>query len=398
MSQNLNLTSPIYTNYWTLNNVNSITSPIGNSLVVSGYLAPSVLNFNRSNIDVSGNLNLNGNLKVPIGPLSTRPTGVQGYLRYNTTNSFMQFFNGTAWVNLITGYITITDPNGLIQNAFWQTGFSYTFSYITPANLQYYTITTNGNITASFVLNGAGGGGGSYANGSVTNPTIGGNGGQTIGSYTLLAGTTYYLLVGAGGAFVKNNGGQPAMGAGGGGNVEINGTGGQGGGYTGLFANSISQANAIMMAGGGGGGSWEVNSSTPSGGAGGGLSGTNGAAGLRAGGGGGTQSAGGSSYPGGSGQNGSALLGGTAAGGVGIDLGGGGGGGGGYYGGGGGNGESSGPSGGSGGGGGSGFLSPSVVNGTTTAGAGSAGGVGMPPGQNIVTYGVNGSATMTYGN
>jgi hypothetical protein len=392
MSKNLNLTSPIYTNYWTLNNVNNITSPIGNSLVVSGYLAPSVLNFNGSNIDISGNLNLNGNVKVPVGPLSTRPAGVQGYLRYNTTNSFMQFFNGTTWLNLINGYITITNPNGLVINTLWQSGFTYTFSYITPASLQYYTITTYGNITASFVLNGAGGGGGSYGNGSVTNPTIGGNGGQTTGLYTLLSGTTYYLLVGAGGAFVRDGGGQPAVGAGGGGNVGSAGYGGQGGGYTGLFVNSISQANAIMMAGGGGGGSWEVNSSTPSGGAGGGLTGTSGASGNVAGGGGGTQSAGGSSVPGSPSQNGAALLGGTAAGGDGP---GGGGGGGGYYGGGGGNGNNGNPAG-SGGGGGSGYLSPSVVNGTTTAGAGSAGGVGMPSGQNVVTYGVNGSATMTY--
>jgi hypothetical protein len=396
MSQNLNLTSPINVNYWKLNNVSSITSPVGNSLVVSGYLAPSVLNFNGSNVDVSGNLNLNGNLKVPVGNLATRPAGVQGYLRYNTTNSFMQFYDGTYWLNLITAVVTITNPNGLVLNTLWQPGFTYTFSYITPANSTYYTITTNGTIVANFLLNGAGGGGGSYANGSITNPTIGGNGGQTTGTYTLVAGTTYYLLVGAGGAFVKDYGGQPAVGAGGGGNVGTSGFGGQGGGYTGLFSNTpFSQVNAIMMAGGGGGGSWEVNPSTPSGGAGGGLSGTSGASGVQAGGGGGTQIAGGSSYPGGPSQNGAALLGGTAAGG---DAGnGGGGGGGGYYGGGGGNGENSGL-GGSGGGGGSGYLSPSVVSGTTTAGAGSAGGVGMPGGQNVVTYGVNGIATMSYVN
>jgi hypothetical protein len=395
MSKNLNLTSPIYTNYWKLNNVNSITSPVGNSLVVSGYLAPSVLNFTGLNVDISGNLNLNGNLKVPVGNLATRPAGVQGYLRYNTTNSFMQFYDGTYWLNLLTGSITIVDPNGLILNTLWQPGFSYTFSYITPANLTYYTITTNGTINASFVLNGAGGGGGCYANGSIASPTIGGNGGQTTGTFALVAGTTYYLLVGAGGAFVKNNGGQPPVGAGGGGNVGVNGYGGQGGGYTGLFSNTpFSQGNAIMMAGGGGGGSWEVNPTAPSGGAGGGLSGTSGANGTQAGGGGGTQLAGGTSSPGGPSQNGAALLGGTAAGG---DSGnGGGGGGGGYFGGGGGNGHSSGPSGGSGGGGGSGFLSPSVISGTTTAGAGSAGGFGMPADVNVVTYGVNGNATMTY--
>lgn len=388
MSQNLNLTSPIYTNYWTLNNVNSITSPIGNSLVVSGYLAPSVLNFNGSNLDISGNLNLNGNLKVPVGNLSTRPAGVQGYLRYNTTNSFMQFFNGTSWLNLITAVVTITNPNGLVLNTLWQPGFTYTFSYITPANLQYYTITTNGNITASFILNGAGGGGGSYANGSITNPTIGGNGGQTIGTYTLVSGTTYYLVVGGGGAFIKDNYSPiPLVGAGGGGNVGSLGYGGQGGGYTGLFINSVSQANAIMIAGGGGGASWETNPSTPSGGAGGGSSGNAGAPGTLAGGGGGTQIAGGS---GPSSNPGSALQGGASAG---SDPHGGGGGGGGYFGGGGGSGDGNG----SGGGGGSGYFNSSVVTGgSTTTGAGATGGAGGTVNQQIIVYGGNGSATMTY--
>lgn len=402
-----NLTSPIIGNLWTANSVNTISSGLGNILVVSGNATPSVINFNFGNIDISGNLNLNGNLRVPIGNILTRPFGVQGYMRYNSTNSAIEFYNGNAWVSSSSATISITGPNpsgsgNITLTALWQPGFNYTFQYnaynsqpiyynvypsvATPNTT--YTITTNSTITASFVLNGAGGGGGSYSNGSVTNPGIGGNGGQTTGTYTLVTGTTYYLLVGGGGAFVKDSGMQPAVGAGGGGNVGTNGYGGQGGGYTGLFINSVTQGNAIMIAGGGGGASWEVNSSAPSGGAGGGLSGNAGASGTPSlGGGGGTQIGGGTgpySNPG------TALQGGTSAGG---DSGnGGGGGGGGYYGGGGGAGDGNG----SGGGGGSGYVSPSVVGGSTTTGAGATGGPGGGGGLIVFVYGGNGSATMSY--
>jgi hypothetical protein len=414
MSYIANLTSPYIGNLWTANNVNTISSGLGNVLVVSGNAAPSVINFNFGNIDISGNLNLNGNLKVPVGTTLTRPFGVQGYTRYNTTTSNMEFYNGTSWVSAVNASISITVPNpnggnGIVLTSTWGPGFSYTFQYIAVGN-QYtnffygtsstnvqtlpvpnntYLITTTGNVTASFILNGAGGGGGANLSGSYTGaPGIGGNGGQTTGTYTLVSGTTYYLVVGGGGAFIKDNYSPiPLVGAGGGGNVGSLGYGGQGGGYTGLFINSVSQANAIMIAGGGGGASWETNPSTPSGGAGGGSSGNAGAPGTLAGGGGGTQIAGGS---GPSSNPGSALQGGASAG---SDPHGGGGGGGGYFGGGGGSGDGNG----SGGGGGSGYFNSSVVTGgSTTTGAGATGGAGGTVNQQIIVYGGNGSATMTY--
>ena len=412
MSYIANLTSPYIGNLWTANNVNTISSALGNILVVSGNAAPSVANFTFGNIDISGNLNLNGNLKVPVGNTLTRPFGVQGYTRYNTTTSNMEFYNGTSWISGVNAAISITIPNpnggnGIVLTSLWQPGFNFTFQYIAVGNQNTnsfygtsttpyqsapvpnntYLITTTGTITASFVLNGAGGGGGGNLGSGV--PNIGGNGGQTTGTYTLVSGTTYYLVVGGGGAFVVIGSGSfiPSVGAGGAGNVGTGGAGGQGGGYTGLFINSVSQPNAIMIAGGGGGGSWETNPSTPSGGAGGGSSGNAGANGNLNGGGGGTQIAGGS---GPSSNPGSALQGGTSSG---SDPNGGGGGGGGYFGGGGGSGDGNG----SGGGGGSGYFNPSVVTGgATTTGAGATGGPGGTGGQSIIVYGGNGSATMTY--
>ena len=51
-----NLTSPYIGNLWTANNVNTISSGLGNVLVVSGNAAPSVINYNFGNIDISGNI------------------------------------------------------------------------------------------------------------------------------------------------------------------------------------------------------------------------------------------------------------------------------------------------------------------------------------------------------
>ena len=60
--------------------------------------------------------------------------------------------------------------------------------------------------------------------------------------FTFLAGQPYKLRIGAAGT-KGGAGGFPGGGAGGSGN----GLGGGGGGYTGLFIDSISQANTILL-------------------------------------------------------------------------------------------------------------------------------------------------------
>jgi len=141
--------------------------------------------------------------------------------------------------------------------------------------------------------------------------------------------------------------------------------GGGGGGYTGIFLGSVSQANALAIAGGGGGGGSSRAGTGNVGGAGGGTTGADGTAAYDGDtpyrGRGGTQSAGGSSP---SPQQAGALQGGAA-----WSNNYGGGGGGGYYGGSGGGYDEPNTMG--GGGGGSGYVNPTFASGPFTNAQGS---------------------------
>ena len=217
-----------------------------------------------------------------------------------------------------------------------------------------FTPTIAGNL--SVIMWGAGGGSQSG--------TTGGAGGSSSGFFYVYPGTTYVVLVGQGGKLHANNFNLLGFPGRGGFSAASGNRGGTGGGFSGLFANTIGHASAIMMAGGGGGGV------DFSGGAGGGVTGQAGLYGnyLGAyfeGGGGGTQSAGGSGANGADSSSASGLV---FVGGYSVDVSGGdwwggGGGGGGYFGG--GAGASGGASRGAGGGG-SGYINANVVLGGNT--------------------------------
>lgn len=217
------------------------------------------------------------------------------------------------------------------------------------------------NNTIIIQLWGAGGGGGTPGGWSFG--AEGGGGGYIYAEVPILrlAGQTLILQVGEGGLV---NGSRVSFGGGGQANRtgSDNRYGSNGGGYTGLFLNSVSQANAIAIAGGGGGGGSSRAGAGNIGGAGGGQTGQDGVSaydnkvsyrGI-----GGTQSAGGTeassdavntSFPA------AALIGGTCR-----VNGYGGAGGGGYWGGSAGGYSESNTMG--GGGGGSGYLNPSFVS------------------------------------
>lgn len=224
-----------------------------------------------------------------------------------------------------------------------------------------YTVTAGRDASISVKMWGAGGARGMEYNDSFPNSADqgpGGGGGNTNGTIAFTSGSTYIFQVGEGGARSSTPisgatwkaGGIPASGSNG---------GTEGGGYSGIFSSSVSQANALLIAGGGGGGS-DLSYSLH-GGAGGGASGQDGYENNQ-GGRGGTQSAGGNPSLYNNATGGSALTGGVAGQDAHSTLGGGGGG---YYGGGGGNVG--------GGGGGSGYFNPSspVSNGSTAVGSSS---------------------------
>ena len=193
---------------------------------------------------------------------------------------------------------------------------------------------------------------------STSNQRAGAGSGYSEGDLLLTSGAQYVMQVGQGGARTTDTSDNGATYLAGGVKSSFGGT--QGGGYTGLFLSSVSQANALLIAGGGGaGGDTQFDSSF---GTGGGLTGGGSADGNQSGTG-GTQTAGGTPSIYSNATAGSALRGGTAA--IGTTVASLGGGGGGYFGGGGGNVG--------GGGGGSGFVSTSsiITSGTTSNGSGS---------------------------
>jgi len=55
----------------------------------------------KTDIDISQQT---GAVALPQGTTSERPSGSAPYIRYNTTNSALEFYNGTNWVEIITDY------------------------------------------------------------------------------------------------------------------------------------------------------------------------------------------------------------------------------------------------------------------------------------------------------
>jgi len=149
-------------------------------------------------------------IQIPKGTTSQRPaSSANGMLRMNTTTNSLEAYYDNNWI---------------------------TISSLLP-----YTI----------YLWGAGGGGGTA--GGWGYGAAGGGGGFASGDINLPAGTALTLVVGQGGIV---NGTSVSFGGGGQANRNNvdNRYGSNGGGYTGIFLNSVTQANCVLIAGGGGGG------------------------------------------------------------------------------------------------------------------------------------------------
>lgn len=176
----------------------------------------------------SSTINDTGFLTLPSGTTAQRPgSPATGMVRNNSSNLTIETYTGSAWKNFA--------PTAGIFVYLWGAGGA-------------------GGTPGGWVY-GAPGGGGGFAYGQLVN---------------LAAGSSLILVVG--GAGIVNS----SVGAfGGGGRASVNGVdnryGSGGGGYTGLFLNSVSQANAILIAGGGGGGGSSRAGTGNQGGSGGGL-------------------------------------------------------------------------------------------------------------------------------
>lgn len=116
---NVTVTSNVSASYY-LGNGSKLTgvSNYGN-IDVAGYLPLYTGNISAGNVTVSssfrGNIladtitpyqtpvtifNSNSAVGLPVGDDFTRPTGVTGYIRYNTAGLAPEYYNGTAWVSV----------------------------------------------------------------------------------------------------------------------------------------------------------------------------------------------------------------------------------------------------------------------------------------------------------
>lgn len=189
----------------------------------------------------------NGTLTLPSGTTAQRPLRPpNGAMRFNTSLGTMEVYINNGWYDA---------ENGMRLIDVWPT-----------------SIDSGGMFIELWGGGGGGGRPGGWAYGA-----DGGAGGYSwgwINTDVVTAGSTLVLQVGGGGALGGTSATFPGGGyvIGGGDNRY----GSAGGGYTGIFLGSVTQANAILIAGGGGGGGSSRANTGNTGGAGGGLEGRDG--------------------------------------------------------------------------------------------------------------------------
>jgi hypothetical protein len=139
----------------------------------------------NAGLDIS---NFTNALKLPTGTTAQRPTGENGMIRHNTTDSAIEAYVGGSWKALGTVFSasggTMTTSGGYVYHVFTTSG---TFSV------------TAGTKTVDYLIVAGGGGGGSRHGGG------GGAGGYRTGSAAATIGN-YTVTVGAGGAGGVYNG------------------------------------------------------------------------------------------------------------------------------------------------------------------------------------------------
>lgn len=332
---------------------------------VGGFVTANYNPFRVPNAPVITSASI-GDAQVTVSFSPPSNVGGSAITSYTVISSGGQVASGASSPITVTGLTNNTAYTFVVYatNSFGPGARSAPSSPVTPL----------GAVTATlFAWGGGGGGGWNYGNGGT-----GGAGGAATGTINLVSFNSGFIVIGGGGQAIRNDVYSQSRPTGGGGLAGAYGYGGQGGGYTGLFIGSATQASAVLIAGGGGGGGWGASNYQ-----GGGGGGTNGQAGspVTRNGGGGTQSAGGSNSTGtGTSEVGQPLRGGDVL----YAEYGGGGGGGGYWGGGG--------AAETGGGGGSGYINTTYVSsGVLTGASGSTPGDSANPLRG--SYAVPGSGT-----
>jgi hypothetical protein len=132
------------------------TSALGNSANLFFDSANNRLGVNTATPAVTSELVGTDAILIPKGNTAARPTGVSGYLRFNTTTSEFEGYNGTAWASvggaaLSNDTATATDVFPLFANA--TTGTASTL-FTSNAKLLYKPSTGEFQASVPVALNG----------------------------------------------------------------------------------------------------------------------------------------------------------------------------------------------------------------------------------------------------
>lgn len=177
-----------------------------------------------SNINV-GTVTLSNGLRLPSFNNSNRPTGVDGLMIYNSEKQTIQAYISGQWSDVGGG------AKKLVEFKLWGSGGG------------------SGSQQRS---------GASYHTNTFYNVKEGGAGGFVTASFNIASGTSLLLSVGGGGrgGLIGGNPSDAIGGynGGGGGSYATYDASGAGGGYSGVFVGSKTQANTLIIAPGGGGG------------------------------------------------------------------------------------------------------------------------------------------------
>jgi hypothetical protein len=191
-----------------------------------------------------------GSIALPSGTTAQQPaTPLQGMIRYNSTLSTAEYYDGLAWRSISDSDVEATGGT-IIDTEIG--GVAYRIHQFTTTGNSTFTVTRPGEVEYLIV---AGGGGGSDTGSG------GGGAGGFLTGFTTVTPQAYTITVGSGGA---------------GTNSYSSGTSGQTGGKGG---NSVALGFTAFGGGGGGGYRSAANAPELSGGSGGGHRGTNGGVG-----------------------------------------------------------------------------------------------------------------------
>ena len=241
----------------TVGAVTGVTSYYGDGSNLTNISGPNITGVipssSLSNVDLTG-------IRRDIALLSLQTAVDTNRVVYNLENSFIDQFENS------TGLSTTTNVSRDRLDEFLFAGTQTAqsaVSYPYDGSDDYYTPGANIKFFLAYIWGAAGGSGYNYSSGGGGSRAsyTGGPGGFTTGTVTVRADTntqapTYVISPGQGGQGndVTNSYTNGADNGGGRGRVNSHaGAGGGGGGYSGIFLQSKTHANSVLIAGGGGG-------------------------------------------------------------------------------------------------------------------------------------------------